>query len=152
MLLWKKMTSLWYRVSTIILSCIGLADALYLSDMALTGSELTCTITGLDGCNVVAQSAYSQFLGVPLALYGVVFYSLLLLTLGVSFYVKRSSMKHLVFLVALAGVLFSTYFMYLQFFVIKALCIYCLGSAFVAYILAILTWLGTRTPQPIRLT
>ncbi len=141
----EKMNSPLYRISIIVLALLGLADAVYLSDMALTGSELTCTITGLDGCNVVAQSAYSQFLSIPLALYGVIFYSLLLLAIVVSIYRVSSGTRRLVFLIALAGALFSSYFMYLQFFVIKALCIYCIGSALIAYILVILTWLATRT-------
>jgi uncharacterized membrane protein len=140
----EKMNSSLYRISITALASLGLIDALYLSDMALTGSELTCTITGLDGCNVVAQSAYSQFLGLPLAVYGVMFYSLLLLAIIVSLYRVSTGMRRLVFMIALAGAFFSTYFMYLQFFVIKALCIYCMGSAFIAYILAILTWLAIR--------
>jgi uncharacterized membrane protein len=140
----EKMNSSLYRISITALASLGLIDALYLSDMALTGSELTCTITGLDGCNVVAQSVYSQFLGLPLAVYGVMFYSLLLLAIIVSLYRVSTGMRRLVFMIALAGAFFSTYFMYLQFFVIKALCIYCMGSAFIAYILAILTWLAIR--------
>ena len=137
-----------YSTLVIVLALAGLLDALYLSDMALTGSELTCTITGLDGCNVVAQSVYSQFLGIPLAVYGVIFYSLLLLAIIVSLYRVSAGMRRLVFGIALAGALFSSYFMYLQFFVIKALCIYCMGSAFVAYLLAILTFLAIRTQAP----
>lgn len=131
-----------YRALTTLLALIGLADAVYLTDMALTGSALTCDIAGLDGCNVVAQSSFSQFLGFPLALYGVVFYLLFLLTFWVSTYKISPGAKRLVFLVAIAGAVFSTYFLYLQFFVIQALCIYCLGSAFVAYALTLLT--GTR--------
>lgn len=137
-----------YSTLVIVLALAGLLDAVYLSDMALTGSELTCTITGLDGCNVVAQSVYSQFLGIPLAVYGVIFYSLLLLAIIVSLYRVSAGMRRLVFGIALAGALFSSYFMYLQFFVIKALCIYCMGSAFVAYLLAILTFLAIRTQAP----
>lgn len=131
-----------YRALTTLLAVLGLADAVYLTDMALTGSALTCDIAGLDGCNAVAQSSFSQFLGFPLALYGVAFYLLFLLTFWVSTYKISHGTKRLVFLVAIAGAVFSTYFLYLQFFVIQALCIYCLGSAFIAYALTLLT--GTR--------
>jgi uncharacterized membrane protein len=145
----EKMNSTLYRIIIIVLSSLGLIDALYLSDMALTGSELACSIAGLDGCNVVAQSVYSKFLGLPLAVYGVMFYALLLLAIIVSLYRISTGMRRLVFVIALAGALFSSYFMYLQFFVIKALCVYCMGSALVAYILAILTFLATRTRAPV---
>ena len=55
-------------------------------------------------------------------------------------------MDRLVFFIAIAGALFSSYFLYLQVFVIKALCVYCLGSAAVSYLLGLMTWIKTHTP------
>ena len=61
----------------LVLSFLGIADSTYLSYTALTGSSLACSIKGLDGCNVVAQSIYSHLFGIPLGVYGVIFYVLL---------------------------------------------------------------------------
>ena len=133
-----------YRFLVSVLALIGLADSIYLTDIAFTGSTLVCDIAGLDGCNVVAQSVYSKVLGVPLAAYGVLFYGVFILTFLYSTIRQTQRMQKIVFQIAVAGALFSSYFIYLQVFVIKALCIYCIGSAIVAYLLTILTYFYTR--------
>ena len=129
-----------YSTLVIILALLGLADAAYLTQVAYTGGSLACSIEGLSGCNVVAQSAYSKVFGIPLALYGVVFYVSFLLV----FLLSRIRPHHRLFLIVtlmgLLGVLFSTYFLYVQVVLIKALCIYCIVSAIVTYILGILTY------------
>lgn len=129
-----------YRALVIPLALVGLADAIYLTEMALTGSQLSCDISGLDGCNVVAQSVYSKVFGLPLAAYGVMFFSLFLCAFLFGMYRAGRGIERGVFLISLAGALFSTYFLYLQIAVIQALCIYCIVSAFVAYTLTLLTW------------
>lgn len=123
-----------------VLALIGLADSAYLADMAFAGKDLVCDIRGLDGCNTVAQSAYSWFLGYPLALYGVIFYVLFLAVLLLGRHIPVVRYRQALMTLAVIGVLFSTYFVYLQQFVIKALCIYCLGSALVSYLLAVLVY------------
>lgn len=129
-----------YSTLVVVLALLGLVDAAYLTQVAYTGGSLTCSIAGLSGCNVVAQSAYSKVFGVPLALYGVVFYAGFLLV----FLFSRIRPHHRLFLIVtlmgLVGVLFSTYFLYVQIVLIKALCIYCIGSAMVTYLLSILTY------------
>jgi uncharacterized membrane protein len=129
-----------YSTIIIVLALLGLADAAYLSDMAFAGASLTCNIAGLDGCNVVAQSVYSKVFGLPLALYGVMFYSIFILSFVVSLLRPHHRLFLFVALIGLAGVLFSTYFLYIQVVLIKALCVYCIGSAFIAYMLGILTY------------
>ena len=137
-------TSTRMRTLMVFLALAGLADAAYLADMALTGGTLVCDIQGLSGCNTVAQSAYSWVLGLPLALYGVFFYCAFLITLVL--YGRIGMRTYEIALMALAaiGVLFSSYFLYLQLFVIEALCIYCIGSAVVSYFLALLVFFGSR--------
>lgn len=117
----------------LILAFVGLADASYLAWATYTGSSLSCGI--LDGCNTVAQSEYSRLLGVPLSYLGFLYYmGATILALG---YIMRPAIRTLRFLLAagFAGALFSVYFMYLQVFLIKAVCLYCLISATVAGLL-----------------
>ena len=129
-----------YSTIVIVLAFLGLADAAYLSDMAFTGASLTCNIAGLDGCNIVAKSTYSKVFGLPLALYGVIFYTGFL-SVFLSGLIRPHHRQFLFSaVVGLIGTIFSTYFLYVQLFLIKALCIYCIGSAFVSYLLFILTY------------
>lgn len=127
----------------LLLTFLGLADAWYLTQAALTGTALSCDINGLSalsGCNQVAQSAYSQFMGLPLALYGVVFYALLFVISSVLFVVPSRVLYRAAIALGVVGFLLSLYFVYLQFFVIKALCVYCLGSMVIAVLIFIVTW------------
>src|SRR3954447_23808361 len=51
---------------------LGLADATYLSVMALTGETAACG--GQAGCSEVLGSAYARLGGIPVALFGVAAY------------------------------------------------------------------------------
>lgn len=115
---------------TLVFSLLGIADSWYLTEHALTDTTLFCGIsTGvLSGCNTVAQSAYSHVFGIPLALYGLVFYVLVLL-ITFSLYAGESRRRaQMLFGLGIIGLLLSIYFEAVQVFAIKALCIYCLGS------------------------
>ncbi len=122
----------------IALALLGLADAWYLADSAMTGAQLTCNIAGLDGCNIVAQSPYSHVFGIPLGVYGVVFYTLFLVVSVFTFWRPLRIVDVAIGLLASVGFAASIYFVYIQVFLIKALCIYCLGSAAIS----LLIWLS----------
>ena len=130
------------------LSFLGIADSWYLFQSAVTDTALTCDIgAGLDGCNIVAQSPYSQLLGIPLALYGVGFFALLF-AVGAALLLMPSRLlqKGLLALAAF-GVAASVVFVYIQFFLIKALCIYCLLSAAITFVLLGVAWRLYKTRE-----
>lgn len=125
----------------IALAFIGIADSWYLTEHALDGSALSCGIDGLDGCNTVAQSPYSRFLGIPLAIYGMAFY-VGVFVLGFLMCFRQDAWPAVLlrFLTGL-GALLSVVFVLIQLFLIQAICIYCLLSALVSFLLF---WLGLR--------
>ena len=118
-----------------ILTLLGLADAAYLSAHALASTPLVCDIQGLSDCNVVAGSPYSRFLGIPLAVYGLAFYGSALVLIAYLRYRPSRLITHALLTVASLGAAASLYFLYLQIWVIKALCVYCLASAVVSLLL-----------------
>src|SRR3989344_5003976 len=59
----------------IIISLIGLADAIWLTKSYYEGN-ITCTV--IAGCLEVLKSSYSAIAGVPVALLGATFYTLIL--------------------------------------------------------------------------
>lgn len=131
----------------LVLSLLGVADSWYLYESAVTDTALTCDIgAGLDGCNVVAQSPYSQFLGIPLALYGVGFFGLLFAVAAAQFFVSSRRLTLLYLSLSAFGAAASLVFMYIQFFLIKALCIYCLLSAAITFALLGIAWRLRRHP------
>ena len=98
---------------------IGIADTIYLSVKYYNQTPLSCTI--LSDCNIVLESEYSIFWGVPLSLWGVMFY-LFIFTMLISNKIK------IIKQVTLIGFIASLWFLYIQIFIIQAVCIYCLVS------------------------
>lgn len=117
------------------LSLIGIADSAYLSVHAAAGTPLVCDIgAGLDGCNQVANSPYSQILGIPLAYIGLAFYGIFFL-ITLAAYVLPAHKTHHIAITALsaAASLASVAFLYIQLALIQALCVYCVISALLTF-------------------
>ncbi|MBI3752199.1 MAG: hypothetical protein HY263_11165 [Chloroflexi bacterium] len=126
-----------------VLDVIGLAIASYLSVVEL-GNGIPICGGPLAGCETVALSSYSRINGIPVAVFGVVL-SLILLTLAIAWW--RTNLYALLLLhygLSLAGVLFEIYFLYLQVFVIGAVCVWCTSyglSLILRFVIALVVWL-----------
>lgn len=118
-----------------IVSLIGLADSIYLTVEHLSGRSVRCTLVA--GCSEVLSSAYASLNGVPLALIGATAYFTVfsLATLAVFDYKWAGRL-----LAVVVGLMFLTtlWLLYLQAFVIKAFCQFCLLSALVTLALTVL--------------
>ena len=124
-----------------------LALYLYLFKIGLIGT-LAC---GTGGCETVQTSPWSRFLGVEVALYGVIGYlALFVLSLvGVQAGGERRHWSdELVFLGSAAGFAFSAYLTSLELFVIHAICRWCVGSAVMTVALFALAWWDWRATRP----
>jgi len=116
------------------LALIGAIDAGYLLVQTIGGGAVVCPSVpigrfNLNQCNIVLATPYSKFLGLPIAFYGLVAYlTFLVLVLG-ALTKKWPAAKKLLLYLSGFGFLASLYFVYLQFFVIEAICFYCLISA-----------------------
>lgn len=130
-----------------ILDAVGLGIALYLSVVELGGGVPVCG--PIKGCEEVARSEYSRIGGIPVAVFGVGL-SLLLLSLAIAWW--RTNLHALLLAhygLSLAGVLFEAYFLYLQVFVIGAVCIWCTsyGLSLVArFGIALVVWVRGQRP------
>jgi len=131
----------------LLFSVLGALNAGYLSFTALSGVAPICNF--VHGCDLVAASPYSRIFGVPLALFGVFFYSIIA---GFSLWGWVSAQApvriYLRTLTAL-GFILSLYFLYLQWVVIEAFCEYCLFSLFDASVLFILSFFVMPTKHDI---
>ena len=109
-----------------LLSLIGLADALYLTVQHITGQSVKCSVTS--GCSVVLSSAYAMIGGLPTAALGLAAYFVCfsLATLAVFGY----QWARLALAVAVWPMFLTTlWLLYVQAFVLRAFCQYCLLSA-----------------------
>jgi uncharacterized membrane protein len=129
----------WLYRASIILTLIGLAVSIYMTVFKLTGNEKMCIGNG--GCSVVNDSPYAVIYGIPVAAFGVGGYLAILAVLIVE---KKSNLLKqnatlITFGLTLIGFLFTLYLIYLEIFVIKALCPFCLTSQIAMTILFILS-------------
>lgn len=129
-----------YAVAAL-LALIGLADALYLTIEHVTGQSVRCTI--LSGCSAVLSSPYAVVRGVPLAAIGAAAYfsvfSLAILTL---FGYPKVSGLLLGLVLAMFAV--SLWLVYLQAFVIREFCQYCLFSALITTTILVVVFVSRR--------
>lgn len=123
-----------------IVALIGLADAIYLTIHHYTAVAVPCG-EAFD-CGAVLNSQYAEIAGIPLAVFGALAYfaafSLAILTA----FGNRSMWKLFGVQVGLM-LMFTTWLIYLQAFVIEAYCQFCLLSAVTTFVLFV-TYLSSR--------
>jgi len=124
-----------------LLALVGLADALYLTIEHVTGQSVRCTI--ISGCSAVLSSPYAVVAGIPLAALGAAAYftvfSLAILTLFG--YPRVATLLRAIVITMFA---ISVWLMYLQAFVIREFCQYCLLSALITTALLVVTVIAPR--------
>ena len=141
----------WSYLIAAAVSLIGLGDAIYLTVQHMTGATLRCTI--VSGCSEVLASPYAQVGPVPLAAIGAAAYFTVFSLAILSAFGYRSAIPFLKIILALMF-LTTIWLLYLQAFVIRHFCQYCLLSAIVTTILTLLIFLpdvlkkfrGSRPP------
>lgn len=127
----------------VILSFIGLIDSSYLTFKHYLGLPLSCSF--LQGCEKVLSSQYATIGNFPLATLGVVYYfAILLVSLGYLL-IKQKKIVWLIFSLSPLGFLLSLWLVYLQLFVLKAICLYCIISAITSTLIFILSLTAIKT-------
>ncbi len=121
----KKIT---LALSSKVLAVLGMVIAAYMTIYKWTANDGMCLGSG--DCSTVNASPYSAVYGVPVALVGLIGY--LVLFLLFQFEDKHPILREYGFIaifgIALVGFLFTIYLVYLEFWVIHALCPFCLAS------------------------
>lgn len=135
------------RMGAALLSLIGIfvAAYLYLYKIGKIGSVMC----GTGGCESVQLSRWSSFLGVDVALIGIVGYIGLFAVSLVSLQPRLADDRRPAQLLALLsgiGVLFAVYLTWLELFVIHAICRWCVGSAVIITAIFVLSLLDARRP------
>ena len=131
----------WLYAIAALLSTLGIADALYLTIEHVTGQTVQCTITS--GCSAVLSSSYATVAGVPLAGFGAAAYFTVFSLATLAAFGYRFAATLLTPLV-IAMFLFSLWLVYLQAFVIREFCQYCLLSATITFGLLVVVLLARR--------
>lgn len=113
---------------TILFAVAGIIDAGYLTYVHYHMSALVCSI---GGCLTVQNSKYAEIFGFPIAILGLGMYiaiaGLWLIRLLRPALATLATMG--IFGLALIGVMYAAYLTYIEIWVVKAICEYCVFSA-----------------------
>ncbi|MCL4466270.1 MAG: vitamin K epoxide reductase family protein [Chloroflexi bacterium] len=133
------------------LAAVGIVVSGYLAVTYFNDAQVACY--GLGQCEQVQASAYARVFGVPIAYFGLLSYAAIAVLLegrlrlsGDRAYLALLGALSL----AVAGMVFSAYLTYVEFFVIDALCPWCLTSAVVAVVLAAVAAVQVRRETGVR--
>ncbi|MBD2774676.1 vitamin K epoxide reductase family protein [Iningainema tapete] len=140
----------WSRLIIAAIAACGALTTAYLTVVKFTQGTAACPT---QSCDIVLSSPYATVAGLPLALFGCLAYTgmagFALAPLAVDSAQNkntRTKLENWTWLLLLAGAIamsvFSGYLMYLLFFQIKTLCIYCIASAIFSVSLLVLTIIG----------
>lgn len=133
------------RMLAALIALVGLFVALYLTlyKVGVIG-ELACSI---GSCEAVQTSRWSTFLGLPVAAWGLAFYASVL-AIALTGLMERYEDSRPLALGMLAltawGALFSLWLTYIELFVIRAICQWCVISAVLAVGLTVVSYLDWR--------
>ena len=119
----------WLYILSILLVIFGLIISGYLSYVKLVNVPTVCVAGGVFNCEVVQNSIYSRIFNIPIAWFGfatnLIIGALLLIEKRVGF--LREYGVLIEFGIILFAFLFSVWLVYVQFFRLQALCMWCLS-------------------------
>ena len=128
-----------YSAMLAVLSILGLAASIYLLYVFIqiklnpdAAASSICNINERINCETVAASEYSIFLGIPLAIWGIMFYSYLTLISFVSLLRKAEDVNFftlpMIFVPTAIVLVDNVYLAYIQSACIKSICIFCFST------------------------
>jgi uncharacterized membrane protein len=120
------------RVAILALAAVGAGIAGYLLYERWTGGAPVC---GTGGCEIVQNSKYAKIAGVPVALLGLIAY----LAIFVAALSRSEPARVAGAAIALGGLVFAVYLIYVQAALIDAFCQWCLASDVIIALLALMT-------------
>jgi uncharacterized membrane protein len=118
---------LWIWFSSAVAATLGLAISIYLTiEHYTTSTTLACPDTGVVNCVKVTTSPQSTILGIPVAVLGLVFFAAMgILTLPRLWHDRSSTVRWTRLGLAGVGVVTVLYLLYVELFVVDAICLWC---------------------------
>ena len=134
----------WLAPTSLVLSVVGLLVSVYLTYEHYTGNEtLACTVTEVIDCGKVTSSAWSTFMGVPVALLGLLFFvALTILVLPSVWRRPEPWLDWIRFGLLTVGLGMALYLVWAELFEIHAICSWCTVVHVVTFALWIIVLFG----------
>ncbi len=131
---------LWRTITGFVLSLAGLGISIYLTIDHFAKIKLVCSDTGVINCQKVTTSGESYFLHIPVALLGLIFYSVMVVINSPWGWRARDRRIHLFRLVAICvGMGFALWLISAEALIIHNICLWCTSVHVITFFLFILT-------------
>lgn len=129
-----------YIWAILVLCVLGIFNTMYLSAHVFSKQPVKCLWFPPEWCRKVQFSKYSRTFGIPNPFAGLGMYSAILVL--AIFFVNGAVNFAPIYWIIWFGFLFSMYFLFIQAFVLKAFCTWCVVSAaeFTLLFLIIMFW------------
>lgn len=133
-----------FKLLIIFTAFVGFTTAFYIHIKNKTHRPMVCPLNG--NCEMVTNSKYSSFLGIPLTLAGMVYYALIATLYAFLLIFQNIVGDIAIFLVtgvSIGAFLFSLYLTSIQAFVLRSWCTWCLFSALFTTLIAVFSLFGS---------
>ena len=127
----ERVRTMLYTAAAVVAG-LGVAETIYLTAMHLAGAHITCVASG--GCSQVLSSKHAIIAGIPVAAFGLAGYFTAFSAATLSAF-RFPLAEKLFTAVVIMMFLATLWFLYLQAFVIRSFCDYCLLSAAMTFAL-----------------
>ena len=140
----------WLTRSAFVVALAALGVATYLTIARYASPDvLICSSSGVVNCAKVTTSAQSKFLGIPVAVLGVIWSLAAVALCSPWAWRSRSGILTLARLVLVGGgVAFILWLLYAELFVIRAICLWCTAMHLLVFVLFALVVFAAATPAP----
>ena len=126
-----------YIIIILVTTAIGIINTIYLTYCCITKKVVKCLFLPAQMCFKVQYSKYSRTFAVPNPYLGLVM--LLAILVFAVLFINSITPFWVIFAIISAGFLFSLYFTFIQTYVLKAFCTWCIVSALVFAVLFIVS-------------
>ncbi len=134
-----------FNLGPVIFGLAGLSVASYVYIKKKTARPMVCPLNG--ECEVVTTSKYSKFFGIPVELLGILYYGLIVFVYVLHNLIPWLLSDTVLFFVVgmtIGAFIFSLYLIFIQAFVLKKWCTWCLFSAGFSTFIFITAIFGTQ--------
>ncbi len=127
------------ELAIIVLGLFGFLLASYIHNKKIGNTKLVCPLRS--DCDTVINSDYSKVLGIPVEVLGMFYYAFISIAYGMQhLYSLPIIFPKILMYISILATVFSIYLICIQAFKIKEWCMWCMGSAFVSFLICILSF------------
>ncbi|MDQ2756580.1 MAG: vitamin K epoxide reductase family protein [Actinomycetota bacterium] len=140
----------WLPPVSLGLSVLGLLLSAYLTFEHFTqNATLACSSTATVNCQKVTESEWSSFLGVPVAVLGLLFFaSMVALCLPTTYRRAGTALDVVRVTWCAIGLAFALYLVFAELYHIHAICLWCTGVHVVTFVLLVTLIFGHLLAEP----